>query len=142
MHVSEQGLQLTSSFESYRAHRYICPAGYPTIGFGHVIRPGEDLEEVTREEAEDLLKRDMGKAETAVGRLVRVALTQGQFDALCDFTFNVGAGALQRSTLRSKLNRGEYEEVPGELVKWVRGGGRVLRGLVRRRVAEVKLWNT
>ncbi len=139
-HVSEQGLQLTASFESFRSHRYLCPAGYPTIGYGHVVRPSEDLEEVDRETATELLKRDMRKAERAVSRLIGVPLTQGQYDALCDFTFNVGAGALQRSTLRAKLNRGEYEEVPAELMKWVRGGGRVLRGLVRRRRAEVALF--
>jgi lysozyme len=79
-------------------------------------------------------------AEQAVCRLVKVPLTDGQFDALVSFTFNLGSGALQRSTLRRKVNREEHEEVPREFLRWVWAGGRKLKGLVRRRAAEADLY--
>ena len=79
---------------------------------------------------------DVGIAERAVLRLISVPLTDGQFDALVSFTFNLGAGALQRSTLRRKVNHGEHESVPAELMKWVWAAGKRLPGLIRRRKAE------
>ena len=80
-------------------------------------------------------------AERAVLRLISVPLTQGQFDALVSFTFNLGAGALQRSTLRRTVNREEHADVPAELMKWVWAGGRKLKGLVKRRKAEGLLYS-
>ena len=91
---------------------------------------------LTQAEATDILRKDVGIAERAVVRLISVPLTDGQFDALVSFTFNLGAGALQRSTLRRKVNRGEHESVPAELMKWVWAAGKRLPGLVRRRQAE------
>jgi GH24 family phage-related lysozyme (muramidase) len=91
---------------------------------------------VTQAEATELLRRDVRIAERAVLRLISVPLTDGQFDALVSFTFNLGAGALQRSTLRRKVNRGEHEGVPAELMKWVWAAGKKLPGLVRRWQAE------
>lgn len=82
----------------------------------------------------------MGTAERAVLRLISVPLTDGQFDALVSFTFNLGAGALQRSTLRRKVNREEHEDVPAEFLRWVWAGGRKLNGLIRRRRAEATLY--
>ena len=91
---------------------------------------------VTQAEATELLRKDVRIAERAVLRLISVPLTDGQFDALVSFTFNLGAGALQRSTLRRKVNCREHESVPAELLKWVRAAGKRLPGLVRRRQAE------
>ncbi len=91
---------------------------------------------ITQAEATELLRKDVGIAELAVLRLISVPLTDGQFDALVSFTFNLGAGALQRSTLRRKANRGEHDSVPAELMKWVWAAGKSLPGLVRRRKAE------
>lgn len=91
---------------------------------------------ITQAEATELLRKDVGIAELAVLRLISVPLTDGQFDALVSFTFNLGAGALQRSTLRRKANRGEHDSVPAELMKWVWAAGKRLPGLVRRRKAE------
>ena len=76
----------------------------------------------------------------AVLRLIRVPLEDGRFGALCSFTFNLGAGALQRSTLRRRVNREEHEAVPRELRRWVWAGGRKLKGLIRRREAEAALY--
>jgi lysozyme len=95
---------------------------------------------VDEDEALDLLRKDVAVAERAVLRLINVPLTQGQFDALVSFTFNLGSGALQRSTLRRKVNREEHDDVPAEFMKWVWAGGRKLKGLVKRRKAEVAFY--
>ena len=91
---------------------------------------------ITQAEATELLCKDVRIAERAVLRLISVPLTDGQFDALVSFTFNLGAGALQRSTMRRKVNRGQHEAVPAELMKWVWADGKRLPGLVRRRRLE------
>ncbi len=140
-HISKQGLDLICRFEGFSPVIYICPAGYPTIGYGHLIteaNKGQFLDGVDEDKALKLLRSDVGKAERAVLRLIAVPLTQGQFDALVSFTFNLGSGALQRSTLRFKVNREEHHDVPAELMKWVWAGGRKLKGLVKRRKAEAK----
>jgi hypothetical protein len=95
---------------------------------------------ISKENAEEILKRDMVQYEDGVRKLVTVGLTQGQFDALVDFAYNAGVGALQKSTLLKKVNAEKFDEVPAEFMKWTKGGGKELPGLVRRRRAEVKLW--
>lgn len=135
-HITDNGLNLIKRFEGFSPSVYICPAGYPTIGYGHLVRDGEQFTSISHEEAEALLRKDVAFAERAVLRLVNVPLTDGQFDALVSFTFNLGAGALQRSTLRRKVNRQLHTEVPGQLMRWVWAGGRRLKGLARRRGAE------
>ena len=137
MKTSEKGIEFIKQFERLMLKPYTCPAGYLTVGYGHLVKPGYKLTwDITEEEADKLLREDVELAERAVSRLVRVALNQGQFDALVSFTFNLGSGALQRSTLRQKLNRGEYVDAADEFSRWVLAGGRRLSGLVRRRAAE------
>lgn len=138
-HVTEAGLNLIKRFEGFSPTIYICPSGYPTIGYGHVVLAHEQVQfaaGITQAEATELLRKDVRIAERAVLRLISVPLTDGQFDALVSFTFNLGAGALQRSTLRWKVSRGEHEGVPSELMKWVWAAGKRLPGLVCRRMAE------
>ena len=142
-HVTDEGLALVKRFEGFAPEIYVCPGGWPTIGYGHLVRDGEQdgyadgIDEAT---AEELLRRDVAVAERAVLRLIRVPLEDGQFDALTSFAFNLGAGALQRSTLRRKVNRGEHDAVPVEFRRWVWAGGRKLKGLIRRREAEAELY--
>lgn len=95
---------------------------------------------ITEAEAEELLRRDVWAAENAVLRLIDVPLTDGQFDALVSFTFNLGAGALQRSTLRRKVNRQAHSEVPEQFMRWVWAGGNKLPGLTIRRSAESNIY--
>ena len=112
---------------------------------GHVVLSREReryANGISQAEATDLLECDVQVAERAVLRLTTVSLTDGQFGALVSFTFNLGAGALQRSTLRSKVNRGEYGDIPSELAKWVWAAGRKLPGLVQRRHAEGLLYRS
>jgi len=142
-HISKDGLDLICRFEGFSPVIYICPAGYPTIGYGHLITEANKeqfLDGVDEDEALELLRKDVATAERAVLRLINVPLTQGQFDALASFTFNLGAGALQRSTLRRKVNREEHDDVPAEFMKWVWAGGKKLKGLVRRRKAEAVMY--
>ena len=142
-HVTDGGLALIKRFEGFAPEVYICPGGWPTIGYGHVVRDDERDQfagGIDEAAAEELLRRDVESAERAVVRLIRVPLEDGQFDALGSFAFNLGAGALQRSTLRRKVNRGEHGAVPAEFRRWVFAGGRRLKGLVRRREAEAGLY--
>lgn len=135
-HITQDGIDLIKRFEGFSSTVYICPAGYPTIGYGHLVRSGESYTEISETEAEELLRKDVESAERAVLRLVNVPLTDGQFDALVSFTFNLGSGAFQRSTLRRKVNRQAHAEVPAQLMRWVWAGGRKLNGLVSRRITE------
>lgn len=97
---------------------------------------------ISPEAGEALLIKDVLSAEQAVLRLIHVPLRDGQFDALVSFTFNLGSGALQRSTLRRKVNREEHHEAPEQLMRWVWAGGRRLKGLKRRRAAEALLYQS
>ena len=144
-HITQAGIDLIKQFEGFSPTVYICPAGYPTIGYGHVVKTQEReqfADGITTEQAETLLRQDVQTAERAVLRLITVPLTDGQFDALVSFTFNLGAGALQRSTLRRRVNRGDHAAVPAEFRKWVWAGGRKLQGLVRRREAEADRYSS
>ncbi|WP_439271845.1 lysozyme [Pseudochrobactrum sp. HB0163] len=143
--ITQNGVDLIKRFEGFEPEIYLDAAGLPTIGYGHLLRPGEAemfTGGISEAAGEALLIKDVGIAERAVLRLIKVSLTDGQFDALVSFTFNLGSGALQRSTLRRKVNREEHEEVPAEFMRWVWAGGRKLRGLVRRRAAESVLYQT
>lgn len=136
-HVTDEGVALIKTFEGLRLTRYKCSAGKWTIGIGHLIRPHEDFSmPITKEEAYALLHKDLAVSEKAVLRLITVPLSDFQFNALVSFTFNLGAGALQRSGLRMKVNSGEHGDVPDEFMKWVFSGGKKTKGLQRRRAAE------
>ena len=138
-HATQAGIGCIKGWEVFVPTIYVCAAGYRTIYWGHVVRPGE-IFDGTEEDGEKYLRQDLVGAELAVLRNINVPLSACQFDALVSFTFNVGGGALQRSTLRQVLNREDYDEVPAQMVRWVYGGGRILKGLVRRRQAEAQMF--
>ena len=141
MTYSQDCVDLVKQSEGFSAHPYKDSAGYGTVGYGHKIVAGEDFEDgLTVAEAETLMREDLDKAAHAVNELVKVPLTQGQFDALTDFTFNLGAANLRNSTLLRKLNSGYADEVPAELLRWIYAGGEKLSGLIVRRQREVELW--
>jgi lysozyme len=140
MRASAACLSLIKRFEGFSATAYYCPAGYLTIGYGHVLSAENAVSAISESDAEILLMHDIRYAERAIARLISSSLTQGQHDALVSFTFNLGAGALQRSSLRRKINAGLHEEVPTELMRWVLVDGKKLAGLVRRRQAEANLY--
>lgn len=152
--LSAAALSLLRSFEGARRKPYRDAVGKWTIGYGHLLSQSElrlqavRIGEVavpfatglTGAQAEALLAQDVRWAEGVVNEAVSVPLSQNQFDALVSFTFNVGAGRLRRSALLRALNKGRYGDVPGQLQRYVRAGGRRLRGLVIRRAREAELW--
>jgi len=140
--VPQAAIDLVKRFEGFEAEAYLCPAGVWTIGYGTTngVRAGMTT---TEEEAEAYLARDLISAALSVSRNITVPLSDNQRSALISFVYNLGAGAFQRSTLRQVINReGDADEVRAQLMRWVRAGGRVLRGLQLRREAEADLWET
>lgn len=139
MTTSEKGRNLIKEFEGLKLSAYRCPAGVPTIGWGHTagVRMGMTI---TEAQAEKYLTEDIRPLEKYINQL-GINLRQGQFDALVSWLFNLGTGNFSKSTLRKKILAGaDDEEIADEFRKWVKSGKRVLSGLVRRRDAEVKLW--
>jgi lysozyme len=163
--LSKAGIDLMHQFEGCRNKPYLCPAHIWTIGYGHVLyqeqirlpmartdkptpmirkemplRP-EDSRVWSKQEIEDLFTVDVASFERGVLRLIPgVVGRQGAFDAMVSFAFNAGLGNLQRSTIRMKANRGEWEESAEAFMQWTKGGGKELPGLVRRRKAERALF--
>lgn len=140
-------IELAKRFEGFhrvpkanpvRAHPYICPAGYWTIGYGHLCEPTHPP--ITETEAEVYLARDLQTALAATLRYcpVLAAEPEGRLSAIVDFTFNLGAGRLQTSTLRRRINQRDWSEAAIQLRKWVYGGGKVLPGLLIRREVEIE----
>ena len=157
MKVSKAAIDMIKHHEGVRTKPYRCPALLWTVGVGHVIDPTHatvKYEErrnlpipegwnrvLTMDEVDRILSQDLGRFERGVVRLCPAAVgNQGVFDALVSFAFNVGLGNLQRSSLRMKTNRGEFEEAAEEFMKWTKAGGRVLPGLVKRRLDEQRLY--
>jgi lysozyme len=143
MRLSPAGLELLKKSEGFRDHTYSDVAGFRTIGFGHRQTVGENYPDgISSTQAETVLAADVLTAEAAVIRLVKVPLTQGQFDALVDFVFNLGAGHLASSTLLTYLNAGKYEAAAWQLLGWDHAGSREIAGLKARREAEFRLWSS
>lgn len=142
MQLSAVGLALLKQSEGFRSHVYLDMRGLPTIGYGHKLAASEAFPEgVTEAQATEMLHNDVGAAEQAVRRLVRTALTQGQFDALVDFCFNLGQGRLAASKLLADLNAGRYDSAAEELLLWDHAGSREVAALRARREAEFHLWH-
>lgn len=139
--LNQATLDLIKEYEGIRLTAYRDPVGVWTIGYGHTkgVKKGQVI---TQEEANQLLKDDLKEAQAGVERLVTVKLTDNQYGALVSFVFNLGAGALARSTLLRELNQKDYESAAGQFKHWVNAGGKRLNGLVRRRDAERKLFLT
>ena len=166
MKLSKAGEDLMHKYEGFRSRPYLCPAHIWTIGYGHVLyqeqirlpvervegketpmirkemplKP-EDNRVWTKEEIDELFRTDVGTFERGVLRLVPgVVGRQGSFDALVSISFNFGLGNLQRSTIRMRANRGDWEGAAEAFRVWTKGGGKVLPGLVKRREAEIALF--
>jgi len=156
MKISARGIQLIKHWEGVRYRPYICSARLHTIGVGHVLYPdqgrlpldqrdayplkAEDNRVFSGAEVDGILGADLRRFEVGVAKLFPVVLTQGQNDALVSFAFNLGLGGVQRSTLRQKVLRGETQEAADEFLKFTRGGGKILPGLVKRRNDERALF--
>jgi lysozyme len=156
--VSQKCIEQIKKDEGVRNRPYQCPALLWTIGVGHVIDPNHakvplaDRKQLpipagwdrvlSADEIDEILRKDLNRFETGVLRLIKVPLTQGQFDALVSFSFNVGLGNLQNSTLRMKVNRSEFEAAAEQFLVWTKAGGKVLPGLVKRRTHEKEMFES
>lgn len=139
MRISQKGVDLVKSFEGLRLKAYLCPANVLTIGYGSTGPHVKEGMVITERDAEDLLRSDLRRFEDGVSRLAPKC-TQGQFDAMTSFAFNLGVGALKQSTLLKKHNAGDHAGAAEEFKRWVKAGGVTLKGLVRRRAAEKQLY--
>mgnify|MGYP003612844603 CR=1 FL=1 len=135
------GLDIVKEAEGLRLSAYLCPAGIPTIGYGHTkgVKLGDTC---TREQAEEWLENDFFTAKQDVKAVVRVPLRENQLDALASFVFNLGVRKLIQSTLLKKLNAGDYSGAAAEFDKWVFAGKVKLNGLVKRRAKERQLFES
>lgn len=140
-YISPAGVSLIKRFEGVMLDAYDDGVGVWTIGVGHTLGV-KRTDKITMAQADEFLRADLEDAEDAVHRLVQVPLNQGQIDSLVSFTFNLGAGALQKSTLLKKLNAGDMQGAADQFLVWVNAGGRPLPGLVKRRIAERMLFLT
>ena len=139
MQISEKGTSLIKHFEGCRLEAYQDSVGIWTIGYG-TIKGVKEGDKINQDEAEHLLQEEMPEYEGYINDMVKVALEQNQFDALCSWVFNLGPNNLKSSTLLKVLNEGKYDEVPEQVVRWNKAGGKVLEGLKKRREAEALLF--
>ncbi len=161
-----QAIEIIKSFEgipdgdpsTVNINPYLCPAGYWTIGWGHVVIDAQGKQVkgaankplayavypngITKNEAEILLIDDVRKFSAGVDSLINVELNDTRFCALVSFAFNVGLGAFKNSTLLKLLNLNEQEQVPAQLLRWSKSNGKELAGLKKRREAESALWKS
>ena len=139
--INQAGIDLIKRWEGLRLEAYYCSAGVITIGYGSTGDHVYAGLTITEQEAEDLLRKDLWRFEDAVSSKVKVGLTDNEFAALVSFSFNVGCGAFESSTLLHRLNAGEPKErvFNEELMRWTKANGQTLQGLVNRRQAEIDL---
>ena len=139
MNISNTGIDLIKHFEGCETEAYLCPAGVPTIGYGHIkgVQMGDVI---TETQAHEMLVEELDEYESYINDLVTVGLNQNQFDAMVSWVYNLGGGNLRASTLLKVLNSGNYAGVPEQIMRWNKAGGKVLEGLTRRRQAEADLF--
>lgn len=146
MKTSKNGIALIKQFEGCRLKAYKCPAGVWTIGIGHTgLVNGKPITEnttITPLMAEALLAIDLQKFENAINKVVKKPLTQSEFDSLVSFVFNIGIGAFEQSTMLKLLNQGNFDLAAKQFERWNKAGGKVLKGLTKRRLAEKTLFLT
>lgn len=140
--LSEAGAAFIARFEGFEPKQYTCPAGKPTIGYGHVILQGESFGSLTKAEAQALLQTDAAKLAEPVARVLTVDLNQAQQDALISLIFNCGSGAIKKSTLLKKLNEGDFSGAADQFMVWNKVAKKTSKGLTRRRTAERMLFMT
>lgn len=144
--MKELAARIIKEFEGFSAKPYLCPANVPTIGYGSTMyKNGErvtmDDDEITEEQATEMLMDTIKSVEKQVKKVLTVKLKPHQMAALVSFTYNVGIGNFSNSTLLAWLNSNpDFTRIPEQFRRWNKGGGKVLNGLIRRREAEIELW--
>lgn len=142
MKTSEKGRELIKQFEGKRNTVYLDTAGLPTVGYGHMDQMMQVGQHYSDEQINALFDKDLGKVEACLNEEIKAPVTQNQFDALADLTFNIGVYAFTNSTLLKMLNRQEYYNIPNQIRRWNHVKGIVVEGLTHRREAEARLFET
>lgn len=137
--INQKGLALIKHFEGCKLEVYLDAVNLPTVGWGHMDKALKVGDKITQEQADKLLMEDLEKFEDGVNNLLAVGLNENEFSALVCFAFNVGLGALEKSTLLKKINN-KMTGAEQEFLRWTKASGKVLPGLVRRRQAEMELF--
>lgn len=140
--VSDQGIALIKKLEGFSKKIYLCPAGKETIGYGHVILPGEHFPAsgISEEVAEKILCDDLGDIINGLNLILKVGLNQNQIDALICFIFNIGIGAFRLSTMLRMINNNDFNGAAKQFARWVYCNGKKIDGLVKRRAIEAELF--
>jgi len=141
--MMQEAIRLIKTFEGFSPVVYICPAGFRTVGYGHVVLPEEEerfKKAITESEGEELLYHDLLRFQVAINRLIKIQIHDLMFQAILSFSYNVGVYAFRASTLRRLINEGAFEEAALQFPRWIYVGGRQLKGLLRRRIAERELF--
>lgn len=139
--ISQQGIDFIKRHEGFSSLPYLCAAGKETIGYGHVIKQGEQFPcGLTEKQAEDILYDDLAEAEQCIFDNVIVDLLPNQFDALVSLIFNIGTKAFEKSALLRMLNSEQFEEAGKQFLRWIYANGKVVHGLQKRRENEYKLF--
>ena len=141
MTTSKKGISLIKFYEGFRNRAYYDAVGVLTIGYGTTSSVTKN-QVITEAQGEAFLQADLRKFEASINKLVKVSLSQDQFDALVSFVYNLGAGNFGSSTLLKLLNQGRYDLVPDQFMRWNKAGGQVLNGLTKRRKSEADLFAT
>ena len=137
--ISEKGIKLLKDFEGFRTHAYQDSVGVWTIGYGHTKGVTPNMV-ISTAEGEEMLVEELKEYENYVDDLVKVPLDQHQYDALVSWVYNLGPTNFRSSTMLRVLNEGKYEEVPNQIRRWNKAGGKELDGLTRRRNAEAEMF--
>lgn len=140
MKISENGIKLIKKYEGLRLESYLCPSKILTVGYGSTGTHVKTNMKITEKEAEELLRKDLVRFENGVMKMLKVNVTQNQFDSLVSFSYNLGLGSLQSSTLLKKLNCYDKQGAGKEFIKWTKSNGLVLQGLLKRRLEEQYLF--
>jgi lysozyme len=144
MNISENGIKNIINFEGLKLKAYKDSVGIPTIGIGTIAYPSGSKVKIgdvcTKEQAIEYLKFYMIDMEKQINSMIKVKITQNQYDALCSFCYNLGHGALKQSTLLKKINLNDFKGASDEFLKWNKAGGKVIDGLTKRRNAEKELF--
>ena len=141
MHISQKGIDFIKQKEGCSLKKYLDIGGKPTIGVGHLITEKENIaNEITNEQAEELLRKDLKVVEDAINKYVKVSIDQEQFDALCSLIFNIGVGAFISSTLLKELNNNNILKAADQFLRWIYVNKKISPGLLARRQSEVDLF--
>ncbi|MCX8158873.1 MAG: lysozyme [Candidatus Pacearchaeota archaeon] len=140
--ISKRGIEIIKRFEGFRERVYYDVGGKATIGYGHLIKKGENYERVNEKEAERLLREDLKVVEGAINKYVKVKLKQEEYDALVSLVYNIGINNFKRSTLLQKLNKEDYNGAANEFNRWKNVNGKTIKGLENRREEERRLFQS